>query len=72
MKFEELVKKLEKITQDLESDTCSLDTAIKKYQEGIEISKKCFAELERAEKKVQMCVRQKNGAVKLKPFVRET
>ena len=48
IKFEEALKKLEKIVEDLEKGDLSLDEALKKYQEGIELSKVCAQRLETA------------------------
>ena len=41
MKFEDALKKLEKIVAELEGGELSLDEALKKYQEGIELSRAC-------------------------------
>jgi len=51
IKFEEALKKLEKIVEELESGDLSLDEALKKYQDGIELSRLCTARLENAKKK---------------------
>ena len=48
MKFEEALKKLEKIVDDLESGNLSLDDALDKYEEGIKLSKMCAKKLEAA------------------------
>ena len=45
VKFEEALKKLEKIVEDLERGDLSLDEALKKYQEGIELSRLCSQRL---------------------------
>ena len=39
--FENDLKSLQKILEDIEKDDLSLEMMIKKYQEGVEISKKC-------------------------------
>ena len=41
MKFEEALKKLEKIVGDLEDGNLSLDDSLEKYAEGIRLSKMC-------------------------------
>jgi len=48
LKFEEALKKLEKIVEDLENGDLSLDEALKKYQEGIELSRICNQRLDNA------------------------
>jgi len=56
LKFEEALKKLEKIVEDLEKGDLSLDEALKKYQEGIELSRLCSQRLENAKKKIDILV----------------
>lgn len=48
MKFEELLKELESIIEELESGNLSLEESIKKYQKGIELSNECKKMLEEA------------------------
>ena len=47
--FEELIEKLEEITNKLEKEQLSLDESVKLFEEGIELSKKCDSKLEDAE-----------------------
>ena len=54
--FEESLAKLEQVVTDLESGEIGLDDSLKRYEEGIQHIRKCRAELERAEKKIQMLV----------------
>ena len=68
MKFEEALKKLEKIVEDLEAGDLSLDDALEKYEEGIRLSKLCAKRLELAKKKVELLVKSEDGSVELKPF----
>lgn len=50
--FEELMTELEKVVKDLESKDISLDDAVKKYQLGIELTKRCAQMLKDAEQLV--------------------
>jgi exodeoxyribonuclease VII small subunit len=68
IKFEEALKKLEKIVEDLEKGDLSLDEALKKYQEGIELSRSCSARLESAKKKIDQLVKNKKGEFELRPL----
>lgn len=68
MKFEESLKKLENIVQELENGDISLDKAIKKYQEGILLSRQCLDLLDKAEKQIKICLKDKDGKVRIKPF----
>jgi len=68
VKFEEALKKLEKIVDDLEGGDLSLDDALEKYEEGIRLSKLCAKKLEVAKKKVEILLKSDDGSVELKPF----
>jgi exodeoxyribonuclease VII small subunit len=68
MKFEEALKKLEKIVEDLENGNIPLEAALEKYTEGVELSKLCSKKLEAARKKVEILLKSDGGAVELKPF----
>ena len=68
MKFEEALKKLEKIVDDLERGDLSLDEALEKYEEGIRLSKLCAKKLEVARKKVEILLKSEDGSVELKDF----
>ena len=51
--FESDLKSLQKILEDIEKDDLSLEMMIKKYQEGVEISKRCQKTLQEAEQKIK-------------------
>jgi len=68
IKFEDALKKLEKIVEELESGDLSLDEALKKYQEGIELSRACGLKLESAKKKIDVLTKSKKGDLELKPL----
>lgn len=50
--FEKSLQRLEEIALLLESDEIGLDESIKLYEEGIELSKKCYEKLKNAELKI--------------------
>ncbi|MCX5668227.1 MAG: exodeoxyribonuclease VII small subunit [Candidatus Omnitrophica bacterium] len=68
IKFEDALKKLEKIVEDLEGGNLSLDDALGRYEEGIKLSKLCAKRLELAKKKVEILMKSEDGSVELKPF----
>jgi len=51
--FEASLKRLQEISELLESDNTSLEESIKLYEEGIKLSKDCYVTLEKAELKVE-------------------
>ncbi len=60
LNFEENMDKLEKIVQELEKGDLNLDDSIKKFEEGMKISKECNKYLEDAEKKITVLIENKN------------
>lgn len=57
MNFEENIEQLEKVVQELESGNLNLDNSIKKFEEGMNLSKKCNEILEEAEKKITILIK---------------
>ncbi len=59
--FEENMEKLEKIVADLEKGDLDLDESVKKFEQGINISKKCDEILKNAEKKITILLNEDNN-----------
>lgn len=59
--FEEKMRKLEQIVGELEKGDLNLDDSVKKFEEGINISKECNKILEDAEKKITILVKKEDG-----------
>lgn len=57
MNFEEAMQELEKITRELEKGDLSLDESVKKFEKGMEVSKRCNEILENAEKKITILIK---------------
>lgn len=69
--FEESLKKLENIVEQMEKGDLALENSLKLFEEGVTLSSACKQELEAAEGKVQMLVKQRDGSVKPEPFLTE-
>lgn len=67
--FEEKMQKLEQIVGELEKGDLNLDDSVKKFEEGINISKECNKILEDAEKKITILVKKEDGEVEEENFV---
>jgi len=67
--FEIAMKQLEQIVQELESGNLSLEDSIKKFEEGIKLSKFCSSKLDETEKKITLLLKDQDGNVIEKPFV---
>lgn len=66
-KFEESLQRLEKIVDELEKGELPLKKALGLFEEGIALSASCRKELEAAEGKVEILLKQ-NGKLQPEPF----
>jgi exodeoxyribonuclease VII small subunit len=66
--FEESLKKLEGIVAQLERGDLPLEDSIKIFEEGVRLSALCKQELENAESKVEILLKQRDGSLKVEPF----
>ena len=66
--FEQSLKQLEKIVQELESGDLPLEKAIKKFEEGIQLSKFCSRKLDETEERINVLMRDEEGKIKESPF----
>ena len=69
--FEQSMKKLEQIVQELESGDLPLEEAMQKFEEGIKLSKLCSEKLDETEKKITLLLQDQKGNVSEKPFISE-
>lgn len=56
MNFEDKMKKLEEIINDLEKDEVNLEDSINKYTEAMKLIKECDESLKKAEEKISKIV----------------
>lgn len=68
IKFEDGLKRLEKIVDELEAGNIPLEEALERYEEGIKLSKICAKKLEEARKRIEILLKSEDGSVELKPF----
>jgi exodeoxyribonuclease VII small subunit len=66
--FEQSIKQLERIVQELEGGDLPLETAIKKFEEGMKLTKFCSEKLDETEKKVSILLKNAEGRIVEKPF----
>ncbi|MFP5207834.1 MAG: exodeoxyribonuclease VII small subunit [Acidobacteriota bacterium] len=69
--FEESLNKLESVVERLEKGDLALEESLKLFEEGVSLSAACKRELDAAEGKVQMLVKQRDGSLKPEPFLNE-
>lgn len=70
--FEKALADLEKIVEALEGGELTLDESLKKYEDGVKLTRACQAKLQEAEKKIEILTRSLSGELKPVPFDAET
>ncbi len=65
--FEDDLKKLQKIVEDLSSGKLTLGESLKKYEEGVKIAQSCSVTLTDAQRKVELLMK-KEGKFSLEKF----
>jgi len=68
MKFEDAIEKLEKIVTELEEGGLPLEKSLKKFEEGIRLSRFCSKKLKEAERKIELLTKTPEGELETKPF----
>jgi exodeoxyribonuclease VII small subunit len=66
-KFEDCLQRLERIVQELEKGDVPLEKSLTLFEEGMQLSNACRQELEEAEGKVEILLKQ-NGRLQPEPF----
>ena len=66
-RFEDSLQRLETIVTELEKGEVPLEQALTLFEEGIQLSNSCRKELEQAEGKVEVLLKQ-NGKFQAEPF----
>jgi exodeoxyribonuclease VII small subunit len=66
--FENAMKQLEDIVQELEGGNLPLERAIKKFEEGMKLSRFCTDLLDETEKRIQVLVKDAQGNICEHPF----
>ena len=66
--LEKSIADLETLVNELESGDLPLEKAMKKFEEGIKLTRQCQAALKEAEQKVEVLVQSAGGEEALEPF----
>jgi len=70
-KFEDALKELEGIIEELEGGELTLDESLERYERGVKALTTCRKILGEAEKKIQLLLRTSEGELKTQPFEAE-
>ena len=65
--FEEAVKNLEKIVEEMESGELPLESMLSRFEEGTRLVKVCQSKLEEAELKIQKLEKNSAGEISVRP-----
>ena len=68
IEFEQALKKLEAIVQNLENGDLSLEQALKQYEEGVKMADICSKRLSEAQKRVEVLMKTSGGKFKTEAF----
>lgn len=68
IKFEDALKRLEEIVDTLDKGDIPLERSLKIFEEGVRLSRLCNKMLDKAEKKVEILMRDEKGVLEAKPF----
>ena len=66
--LEKSIADLEALVDELESGDLPLEKAMKKFEEGIKLTRQCQKALKEAEQKVEVLVQSAGGEEALEPF----
>ena len=67
-KFEDAMKRLEDIVEDLEGGELPLEDSLKAFEEGMKLLTFCSDKLDEVEKRVDLLVKESDGRYAKKPF----
>lgn len=66
--FESALERLEAIVAELQSDELSLETRLKRFEEGVGLVRECKKSLEAAAKKVEVLLKSSGGKTETRLF----
>ena len=69
MSFEEAMKRLDEITEELSREGVSLDRSLALYEEGVKLARVCNEKLEDTERKIKTLQISQSGEVSEKDFI---
>ena len=69
--FEGAVEQLEQIVKELETGDLTLEKTIKKFEEGVRLSKFCSKKLDETEKRITVLLENEKGDLVEEPFGKE-
>ena len=68
LRYEEALKRLEKLVTELDRSELDLETRLKKFEEGTKLARILVKKLDQAKKRVELLVKTQVGETALVPF----
>ena len=68
IKFEDALRRLEQIVDQLEAGNLPLEESLKVFEEGVGLARRCAGYLEEAEKRIEVLTRDESGLLKTEPL----
>jgi exodeoxyribonuclease VII small subunit len=68
LSFEKALEELEKIVERLENEELTLEESLRLFEEGVKLARFLREELEKAEKKVEILLKDEEGELKPQSF----
>jgi exodeoxyribonuclease VII small subunit len=68
MSFEEAMKRIEAVVNELEKGEMSLEDSLKSFEEAVKLARVCHEKLEKAQKKVSKLIKSGDDKFELEPF----
>lgn len=68
LKFEQALRRLEEIVEEMEAGEVSLEELLKKYEEGMKLAQFCQAKLNEAQQRIEVLTKGKGNEARLQPF----
>ncbi len=66
--FEEQITALEAVVEKLERGELSLDDSVRLFEEGVQLSRACKAELDAAEGRIEVLMAPETGGTRTRPL----
>ena len=68
LKYEDALKRLEKLVEELDRSELDLEARLKKFEEGTKLARVLLKKLDQAKKKVEILVKENVGEPSFAPF----
>ena len=66
--FEQALGRLEEIARNLEKGDLPLEDSLRLFEEGVRLTRLCAAQLDQAQRRIDLLTRATDGELKLEPF----